>query len=267
MQVALAPDGAQRIRHERQERLGLAVRRRRPTVRSRPRPPPSVAAGPTPVGIAVSPDGANAYVANQVAQGSIAQFSISADGALTPLDPSLVVTGSQPEGVLATAAGVYVANLGADTVSQYDAGPGGALGPSRLGRSRLRTTPSASRSRPTGSSLYVSGFGASRRRAVRRRQRRRPGPKAPPSVGAGSRLHRPRRRRAARRDGADGRSAHPGGGRAVRAGRSRSSADYSCDDEGGSGLASCEGDVATATRSTPRPRAHTIHGRRARRRG
>ena len=112
----------------------------------------------------MSPDGANAYVANQAASGRIAQFSIGADGALSALDPRSSPTGSLPEGVVATADGVYVANLGDDTISQYDAGPGGALEAKTAGPSPARRAPSASRSRPTARASTSP---------LRRRRRRR----------------------------------------------------------------------------------------------
>ena len=207
-----------------------------------PKTPASVAAGPTPVGIAVSPDGANAYVADQVASGSIAQFSIGADGTLSALDPALVPTGSLPEGVVASADGVYVANLGADTISQYDAG-GRRCAPGEAGRTDrqpgepLRPRARARRSQPV-------------RRRVRRRRRAQYdvgsdgalSAKAPPSVGADFRpiavvAVKPRDVQAPTVD----LRTPPDGGQYTL--NEDVVADYSCADEGGSGLASCTGDV------------------------
>ena len=105
----------------------------------------------------MSPDGANVYVADQVADGTIAQFSIAADGTLSPRSPALVPTGSLPEGVLATADGVYVANLGDDQISQYDALPGGALMPKPAGPIASPASPFGLALAPGGHSLYVAG--------------------------------------------------------------------------------------------------------------
>jgi len=228
-----------------------------------PKAPASVAAGSSPVGIAVSPDGANAYVANQVSQGRVTQFSIGADGALAPLDPSSIVTGSLPEGVVATAAGVYVTNLGADTVSQYDAGPGGALAAKAAGPVATPHNPFGLALAPDGRSLYVTGYGAS---AVAQYDVGSDGvlsPKAPPSVGAGSRpiavvAVEPR-------DGTaptvDLRTPAEGAQYALD---EQVDADYSCADEGGSGVASCEGDVADGEpldTSTAGPHSFTVVAR------
>ena len=159
MQVTLSPDG----------RSAYATNARSASVSQytvaadgslSPKRPARVTAGPTPVGISVSPDGANAYVADQVANGTVAQFSIAANGTLSPLSPALVPTGSLPEGVLATAGGVYVANLGDDTISQYDALPGGALQAMPAGAVDSPASPFGLALAPGGHSLYVAGFGA-----------------------------------------------------------------------------------------------------------
>jgi DNA-binding beta-propeller fold protein YncE len=205
-----------------------------------PKTPASVPAGPTPVGIAVSPDGANAYVADQVVSGSIAQFSIGADGALSPLDPALVATGSQPEGVVAGNAGVYVANLGADTISQYDAGPGGALAPKAAGPIASADSPFGLAIAPGGGSLYVAAFGAA---AVAQYDIGSDGAlsaKMPASVGSDRRpmavvAVKPRDEQAPTID-----LRTPPDGAQYAFGE-EVAVDYSCADEGGSGLASCTG--------------------------
>ena len=117
----------------------------------------------------MSPDGANAYVADQVAGGTVAQFSIAANGRLSPLTPAFVDTGSLPEGVLATADGVYVANLADNTISQYDALPGGALRAKPAGAVAGPDSPFGLALAPDGHSVR-RGLRRRRRRPVRRRQ-------------------------------------------------------------------------------------------------
>jgi DNA-binding beta-propeller fold protein YncE len=207
-----------------------------------PKAPASVHAGPTPVGIAVSPDGANAYVADQVVSGRIAQFSIGADGRLSTLDPAGVPTGAQPEGVVATDAGVYVANLGADTISQYDAGPDGALEPKPAGPIASPERPFGLALAPGGRSLYVAAYAAA---AVAQYDVGSDGAlsaKTPASVGSDFRpiavvAVEPRDEQA---PSVDLRSPPEGAQYALG---EDVAADYSCADEGGSRLASCRGDV------------------------
>jgi len=75
-----------------------------------------------------------AYVANAVS-GSVSQYTIGANGALTPMTPASVPTGttatSSPWSVVVDPTGkyVYVSNSGDDNVSQYTIGAGGALVP------------------------------------------------------------------------------------------------------------------------------------------
>jgi YVTN family beta-propeller protein len=241
VQVTLSPDG----------RSAYATNSRSATVSQytvaadgslSPKTPSSVPSGPTPVGIAVSPDGANAYVADQATSGSIAQFSIAANGTLSPLRPALVATGSLPEGVLATAGGVYVANLGDDTISQYDALSGGALRAKPAGPVASPASPFGLALAPGGRSLYVAGFGAA---AVGQYDIGSDGAlsaKTSSSVGAGFRpiavvAVTPRDVQAPTID-----LRTPPDGAQYTLGEDVA-ADYSCADEGGSALASCTGDV------------------------
>ena len=46
--------------------------------------PPTVASGPEPQGIAISPNGRHAYVANNEGNSTISQYDIARDGVLTP---------------------------------------------------------------------------------------------------------------------------------------------------------------------------------------
>ena len=91
---------------------------------------------PFPLGIAVSPNGKNAYVANEVQSGvaGVSQYTIGPGGALTPMTPAAVDAGPVPDGIAVSPDGksVYVTNSdtnGAGGVSQYDIGPDGALSP------------------------------------------------------------------------------------------------------------------------------------------
>jgi DNA-binding beta-propeller fold protein YncE len=228
-----------------------------------PKTPATVPAGPTPVGIAVSPDGANAYVADQVADGSIAQFAVGADGTLSALDPALVSTGSLPEGVVATAGGVYVANLGANTISQYDAGSDGALQAKPAGPIESPDSPFGLALAPDGHSLYVAGFGAA---AVGQYDVGSAGAlsaKTPPSVAAGVRpiavvAVKPRDVQAPTVD-----LRTPAEGAQYALGEQVAS-DYSCADEGGAGVASCTGDVPDGdplSTATPGDHAFTVAAR------
>ena len=266
VQVALSPDG--RSAYATNSRSGSVSQYSVAADGSlSPKTPASVPAGPTPVGITVSPDGANAYVADQVTSGSIAQFSIAANGTLSPLSPALVPTGSLPEGVLATAGGVYAANLGDDTISQYDALPGGALRAKPAGPVDSPASPFGLALAPGGRSLYVAAFGAA---AVGQYDVGSDGAlsaKTPSSVGAGLRpiavvAVRPRDVQAPTID-----LRTPGDGAQYTLGEDVA-ADYSCADEGGSDVASCTGDVPDGDPlDTTTVGDHELQRRRSRRRG
>ena len=205
-----------------------------------PKQPATVAAGSRPAGIAVSTDGASAYVTNQLPSGTITQFSIDASsGDLAP-NAQPVGAGSQPRGILAAAGHVYVTNLSSNTITQYAADGAGAL-------SELAPAVAAPRNpfglalAPDGKSLYVAGFGdatvgqydvaADGSLAVKADPA--PANFRPQAVVA----VKPRDAQAPTIDlvtPAEDAQYEQGAAVAV---------DYTCADEGGSGLSSCTGDV------------------------
>jgi DNA-binding beta-propeller fold protein YncE len=78
--------------------------------------------------MAVDPTGKYAYVAN-TGNGTIAQFTIGAGGALTPMSTPLISVGGQPADIHLDRSGtyVYVSNQAANSVSRFSIGTGGAL--------------------------------------------------------------------------------------------------------------------------------------------
>jgi 6-phosphogluconolactonase len=95
----------------------------------------SVGTGVEPWNITISPDGKYAYVSDHgslTTPGmSLSQYSIgSSDGALTPLNPATLLSAANyPGGITvdANSAHAYVANISANSVSQYAIGADGTL--------------------------------------------------------------------------------------------------------------------------------------------
>ena len=205
-----------------------------------PKQPDAVAAGSKPAGIAVSPDGASAYVTNQLSSGTVTQFSIAASsGDLAP-SAQPVDAGSQPRGIVAAAGRVYVSNISSNTISQYAADGSGAL-------SELAPPVGTPRSpfglalAPDGRSLYVAAFGDA---AVGQYDVAADGSLAAKADPAPANFRpqavvavKPRDVQAPTID-----LATPADGAEYAQGDDVQAA-YSCADEGGSGLASCTGDV------------------------
>jgi 6-phosphogluconolactonase (cycloisomerase 2 family) len=207
-----------------------------------PKTSATVAAGGSPVGIAVSPDGGSAYVANRTLSGTISQFSVGAGGALTAKTPASVSAGSRPVGVVAGADGVYATNYTTGTISQYTAGAGGALTAKTPDQVSAPSMPYLAALAPDGHSLYVAGYGAT---AIGQYDVGTDGTltaKSTPTVHTDMRpiaiAVAPGDQQAPTidlRTPADG--AHYALGDVV-------DADYSCADQGNTGLQSCTGDVA-----------------------
>ena len=94
--------------------------------------PATVATGDGPTGVALSRDGASLYVTNRgpaETVGSVSQYSVGANGALSAKSPATIGAGVEPNAIAVSrdGASVYVANLRGSAISQYDVGAGGAL--------------------------------------------------------------------------------------------------------------------------------------------
>src|SRR5438445_282636 len=89
-----------------------------------------VATGANPNSVTVDPSGRYAYVANGDSANA-SQYTIGADGALTPTATATVAAGTNPISVTVDPSGkyAYVANNASANVSQYTIGADGALTP------------------------------------------------------------------------------------------------------------------------------------------
>jgi DNA-binding beta-propeller fold protein YncE len=217
-----------------------------------PKTTPTVAAGSIPFAIAVSPDGQSVYATNRSATGLVRQYSVGADGALTAMPVPTLSVGPRPAGILASDDGVYVSNFANDTLSQFDADADGALTPSGPDVGSPHN-PFGMTLSPDGHSLYVAGFGDGKLGQYDVAGDGALTAKSPMLVTADVRpvaiaaVPAPDMQAPTidLRTPADG--AHYAAGADV-------DADYSCADEGGSGVASCTGDVdsgAPLDTSTP----------------
>ena len=112
--------------------------------------PPTVATGGAPLGVAVSPDGSNVYVAN-LFDGTVSEFDVGAGGVLTPKSPATVATGNYPYAVAVSPDGssVYVTNSADNTVSEFTVGAGGVLTPKSPATVATGSSPTRWRSRRT----------------------------------------------------------------------------------------------------------------------
>jgi 6-phosphogluconolactonase (cycloisomerase 2 family) len=129
---------------------------------------------------------ADLYVANS--GGTVSQFSVAADGALTPLSPATLATGAGSSGIALSPdrRSVYVANLTAGTVSQFSVSADGTLTP-KTPASVAAANAAAIRLSPDGHSAYVTA--SVNPGLVRQFDVAADGtlsPKATPSVGTGA---------------------------------------------------------------------------------
>jgi 6-phosphogluconolactonase (cycloisomerase 2 family) len=117
----------------------------------------SATTGNSPNGITLSPNGANAYVANFTG-GTVSQYTVNPDGTLSAMTPASVTAGGGAAMVTINAAGTfaYVPNYTGGTVSVFTIGTGGAL--SLASTTTLATGSNADSLAidPTGSYAYVS---------------------------------------------------------------------------------------------------------------
>jgi DNA-binding beta-propeller fold protein YncE len=125
-----------------------------------PLSPAVVPAGPgLSEGIAITPDGRSAYVANL--SGSVSQYDIGPGRALTPKNPASVSTPSGATAVAISPDGksVYVGDKGSNLVSQFDVGPGGVLVPKAPATVPNAGHPDVIAVSPDGRSVYVGDGG------------------------------------------------------------------------------------------------------------
>jgi 6-phosphogluconolactonase (cycloisomerase 2 family) len=211
-----------------------------------PKTPATVDAAPSPAGIAVSPDGASVYATNRSNPGTISQYDVSSsDGTLAPKAAAKVPAGAQPVGVATAGASVYASNFGANTISQYDVDADGSLTPKATPDVPSGRNPWGLGSAPDGGSLYVAAYSDSAVRQYDIGPGGQLAPKATPAAPAGAHPIA-----VAAVQAPDARDAQaptidlrtPPEGAQYQLGENVA-ADYSCADEGGSGLASCAGDA------------------------
>jgi len=131
-----------------------------------PLSPASIPSFLNPVDVAAHPTKPFVYVVNTYntsTNGTISQFSVNADGTLTPLNPPSVATGVGPFAIAVDPMGrsAYVANYTGRSVSQYKINSDGTLSPFPSA-----TVPSAGVEAqyitvdPAGHNAYVCSFGA-----------------------------------------------------------------------------------------------------------
>jgi DNA-binding beta-propeller fold protein YncE len=126
--------------------------------------PATIATDSFPHGIAVTPDGKSAYVANSTnfgfGSGTVSQYSIDPlSGALWPKTPATLAAGGFPVGIAVTPDGrsAYVTNEFSGTVSQYSIDPAsGALSPKTPETVAAGPSPVAVATTPDGKSAYVA---------------------------------------------------------------------------------------------------------------
>jgi DNA-binding beta-propeller fold protein YncE len=105
-----------------------------------PQNPATVATGPQPYRLAISPDGHSLYVTDEhlitepseAYGGWVSQFTVGADGTLTPKTPTAVSAGPEPKGIAISPDGenLYVADsTETGEISQFSIGTEGALTP------------------------------------------------------------------------------------------------------------------------------------------
>jgi pimeloyl-ACP methyl ester carboxylesterase len=99
----------------------------------------------------------SAYVANE-SSGTVSQFTVAANGTLSPKTPASVATGNGPFGVALSADGksAYVINSNSNTVSQFTVAANGALSPKTPANVATGSGPFAVAVSADGKSAYVT---------------------------------------------------------------------------------------------------------------
>jgi DNA-binding beta-propeller fold protein YncE len=113
--------------------------------------------GQSPTAMAVSPDFKSLYAANEDS-GSISQYDIGRDGALSLKSPATVPAGFSPRGVAVRPDGHSVYVSGHDYVRQYDVGPGGELSPKSPPTVASGDIAQGVAVSPDGQSVYVTSY-------------------------------------------------------------------------------------------------------------
>jgi 6-phosphogluconolactonase (cycloisomerase 2 family) len=103
-----------------------------------------------------------AYVAN-LNTNNVSQYTIRADGGLTPMTPATVSTGSSPYSVSVDPSGrfAYVANYGSNNISQFTIGPGGNLTPMAKATVPAGLGATSVAVDPSGRFVYAANYGDS----------------------------------------------------------------------------------------------------------
>jgi DNA-binding beta-propeller fold protein YncE len=111
-------------------------------------------------GVAVTPDGDHLYVSG--GPHDLWEFSIAADGALTPVPGSPLTIGDDPGSVALTPDGdhLYVTDYGTDDVSAFSIGLDGALTPVAGSPFSTGAGPGGAVVTPDGEHLYVTDYNA-----------------------------------------------------------------------------------------------------------
>ncbi len=90
--------------------------------------PATVAGGPGPLGVAVSPDGKSVYVADS-GSNTVSQFDVGSGGVLTPKTPATVTISGAPTSIAVSPGGGSVYVAAGSALFQFDVGSDGALSP------------------------------------------------------------------------------------------------------------------------------------------
>jgi DNA-binding beta-propeller fold protein YncE len=129
-----------------------------------------VGTGSFPRKIAVDPTGKFAYVTNfgtdpgtPGAGATVSQYTVAADGTLTPNSSATAATGLNPYAIAIDSTGkyAYVTNQGSDTVSQFTLGADGVLTPMSTPSVPCGHLPYGLTIDPSGSHVYVANLGSS----------------------------------------------------------------------------------------------------------